>query len=168
MCGYKYLGVHTSVSDIWENINTIFPSTCLSLLSSAISRGTDSWQELTLGQNGDSWMTALLCCRILSTPLSGDTRGTRSCVCVLDDGLAVIRGRIVKPGEMSVFPTKMRQRWRGGTWAVDEHMWAAALNFSTHYQAEANVRTQLFNAIGCKTSVACQLPDTESVCFLMW
>lgn len=92
-------------------------STCLSLLSSAISRGTDSWQELTLEQNGDSWVTALLCCRILSTSLSGDTRGTRSCVCVSDDGLAVIRGRIVKPGEMSVFPIEARQRWRGGSWA---------------------------------------------------
>lgn len=164
MCGYKYLGVHMSVSDIVCIFSQIFPSTCLSLLSSAISRGTDSWQELTLGQNGDSWVTALLCCRILSTSLSGDTRGTRSCVCVLDDGL-------VKPGEMSVFPTKTRQRWRGGTRAVHEHMWTAALNFSTHYQAEANVRTQLFNAIGCKTAVACQLPDTESVCFLiapMW
>lgn len=109
-------------------------------------------------------MTALLCCRILSTSLSGDTRGTRSCVCVSDDGLAVIRGRIVEPGEMSVFPIEARQRRRGGSQA---HMWTAALNFSTHYQAEANVRTQLFSVIGCKTSVACQLPDTESVCFLI-
>lgn len=42
------------------------------------------WQqarELTLRQDGASWMTALLCSRIPSTSPSGDTRGNQACVC---------------------------------------------------------------------------------------
>lgn len=56
--------------------------TCLRLLSPAISWGTDSRRELTLRQDGVSWLTARLCRRNLSTSLSGDTRGTLYCVCV--------------------------------------------------------------------------------------
>lgn len=103
--------IHSVCSLFW-----VLPSTCLRLLSPAISWGTDSRRELTLRQNGASWMTALLCCRILSTSLSGDTRGTLSCVCWMKGGrlvLVVMWIGIVEPQDMSVLHTKTRQRWSG-------------------------------------------------------
>lgn len=67
-------------------------------------------------------MTALLCCRILSTSLSVDTRG-HSVLCMLagrgDLVLLVMWGGTVEPQDMPVHHTKTRQRWSGDRRVVE-------------------------------------------------